>query len=124
MKLSVLAVSSALAIASQDWAVLGACLALAVAIAIFIFFIQPDASDLAPHRSRLDQLLERRDSIYENLRDLRFEYRAGKYSSEDYEAMKSALETEAAVVLGEIDQTTDSQTKRPRTPKAAERGAR
>ena len=67
-------------IASGDWAVLGACLALAVAIMLFIFYIQPDASDLAPHRTKLDQLLERRDTIYDNLRDLRFEYRSGKYS--------------------------------------------
>ena len=40
---------------SGDWAVLGACLMLAVAIALFIFYIQPDASDLAPHRTKLDQ---------------------------------------------------------------------
>lgn len=109
---------------SGDWAVLGACLALAVAIVLFIFYIQPDASDLAPHRSKLDQLMERRDTIYENLRDLRFEYRAGKYSEADYEAMKTALEMEAAGVLVEIDQVTDVQVRRPRGPKPAERGAR
>src|SRR5437870_11482133 len=81
-------------IASADWAVLGACLALAVATLLFIFYIQPDASDLAPHRTKLDQLLERRDAIYDNLRDLRFEYRSGKYSDDDFEAMKAALENE------------------------------
>src|SRR5713226_4578490 len=101
-------------IASADWAVLGACLALAVATLLFIFYIQPDASDLAPHRSKLDQLLERRDTIYDNLRDLRFEYRSGKYSEADYETMKSAIETEAALVLAEIDQVTESQVRRPR----------
>jgi hypothetical protein len=104
---------------SADWTVLGACLALAVATGLFIFYIQPDASDLAPHRSKLDQLLERRDAIYENLRDLRFEYRAGKYSDSDYEAMKESMETEAAVLLAEIDQVTDSVTKRPRGTKSA-----
>ncbi|HUI73726.1 MAG TPA: hypothetical protein VLX32_02215 [Candidatus Acidoferrum sp.] len=112
-----------MALGTGDWAVLGACLALGVAILLFIFYIQPDASDLAPHRSRLDQLLERRDTIYDNLRDLRFEYRAGKYSEGDFEAMKNALETEAAVVLGEIDQATEAQTRRPRVPKPAQRGA-
>src|SRR5579859_6381998 len=106
-------------IASADWAVLGACLALAFATGLFIFYIQPDASDLAPHRSKLDQLLERRDTIYDNLRDLRFEYRAGKYSEGDYEEMKNSLELEAAQVLVEIDQVTEAQTKRPRGPKAA-----
>jgi hypothetical protein len=106
-------------VASSDWAVLGACFALAVATLLFIFYIQPDASDLAPHRSKLDQLLERRDTIYDNLRDLRFEYRAGKYSEGDYEAMKSSIETEAAMILAEIDQVTDAQTRRPRGPRPA-----
>jgi len=64
---------AALAVVTGDWAMLGACFALAVATLVFIFFIQPDASDLAPRRSKLDQLMERRDKIYDNLRDLRFE---------------------------------------------------
>ena len=105
---------------SGDGAVLGACLALAIATILFIFYIQPDASDLAPHRSKLDQLLERRDTIYDNLRDLRFEFRSGKYSEGDYEAMKSSLETEAAVVLAEIDRVTESQMRRPRGTRSAE----
>lgn len=124
MKALLIVAQATTGVPSGDWAVLGACLALAVAIVLFIFYIQPDASDLAPHRSRLDQLMERRDTIYENLRDLRFEYRAGKYSETDYEVMKAALEMEAAGVLVEIDQVTDAQVRRPRGPKAAERGAR
>ena len=118
---------SLLLISSTDWAMLGACVGLAVAVMLFIFYIQPDASDLAPHRTQLDQLLERRDSIYENLRDLKFEYRAGKYSEGDYEGMKTSLENEAAVLLTEIEQVTESQIRRPRPgirPANAERGAR
>ena len=110
-------------IASGDWAVLGACLALAIATVLFIFYIQPDASDLAPHRTRLDQLLERRDTIYDNLRDLRFEYRSGKYSEGDFEAMKTGLENEAALVLVEIDQVTDAQVRRPRGTRSADGSA-
>jgi hypothetical protein len=106
--------------ASADWAVLGACLALAVATLLFIFYIQPDASDLAPHRTKLDQLMERRDTIYDNLRDLRFEYRSGKYSEGDFEAMKTALENEAALVLAEIDQVTDAQVRRSRGTRAGD----
>jgi hypothetical protein len=115
-----------LVISSADGAVLGACLALAIATILFIFYIQPDASDLAPHRSKLDQLLERRDTIYDNLRDLRFEFRSGKYSEGDYEAMKTAIESEAAMILAEIDQVTESQVRRPRGARSAEaeRGAR
>ena len=111
---------AAVVISSTDGAVLGACLALAVATLLFIFYIQPDASDLAPHRSKLDQLLERRDTIYDNLRDLRFEFRSGKYSEADFEAMKASLENEAALVLAEIDQVTESHVRRPRGPRSAE----
>ena len=115
-----------LLIAPMDWAVLGACFGLAAVVMLFILYIQPDASDLAPHRTKLDQLLERRDSIYENLRDLKFEYRAGKYSEGDYEGMKTSLENEAAVLLTEIEQVTESQVRRPRPtrPAGAEKGAR
>jgi hypothetical protein len=107
-------------ISSGDGAVLGACLALAIATLLFIFYIQPDASDLAPHRSRLDQLMERRDTIYDNLRDLRFEFRSGKYSEGDYQAMKTALENEAAMLLAEIDRVTESQVRRPRGQRLSE----
>ena len=118
-------ITVALVVASSDWAMLGACLALALATTLFIFYIQPDASDLAPHRSKLDQLLERRDTIYDNLRDLRFEFRSGKYAEHDYEAMKATLENEAAVVIAEVEQITESQVRRPRGAKQAvpERGA-
>src|ERR1700722_17315599 len=110
---------------SSDGAVLGACLALAMATVLFIFYIQPDASDLAPHRTKLDQLMEQRDTIYVNLRDLRFEFRSGKYSEGDYEAMKIGLENDAAMVLAQIDQVTEAQVRRPRATRAAdaERGA-
>jgi hypothetical protein len=110
---------------SSDGAVLGACLALAMATVLFIFYIQPDASDLAPHRTKLDQLMEQRDTIYDNLRDLRFEFRSGKYSEGDYEAMKTGLENEAALVLAEIDRVTEAQVRRPRGGRTAdaERGA-
>src|SRR5271166_6818942 len=116
-----------LLISSTDYAMLGACVGLAVAVMLFIFYIQPDASDLAPHRTQLDQLLERRDLIYENIRDLKFEYSAGKYSEGDYEGMKNSLENEAAVLLTEIEEATESQIRRPRPsvrPASAERGAR
>jgi hypothetical protein len=121
MVVSFLHLAAALVISSADGAVLGACLALAIATLLFIFYIQPDVSDLAPHRSKLDQLMERRDTIYDNLRDLRFEFRSGKYSEGDYDAMKSSLENEAALVLAQIEQVTESQVRRPRAAQAVDR---
>jgi len=95
-----------------------ACVLLAIAALLFIFNVQVDSSDYAPHRTKLDQLLERRDAIYDNLRDLRFEYRAGKYSEKDYEEIKQSLEIEAARVLAEMDTLTGG-TPTPATRQAA-----
>jgi len=105
-------------ISSSDGAVLLACLTLAAATMLFIFYIEPDPADSAPHRTRLDQLLERRDAIYENLRDLKFEHRAGKFSERDYEQTRQALETEAATVLAEIEKVTGGPA-RPARPAPA-----
>jgi hypothetical protein len=83
-----------------------ACALLLIATMIFVFGVRREPSDSAPHRTTLDQLLDRRDAIYENLRDLRFEYRAGKFSEADYEDIKQSLEIEAARVLADMDTLT------------------
>jgi hypothetical protein len=54
-------------------------------------------------KTRLDYLLERKDQLYENLRDLSFEYRAGKYPEEDFQVQRAQLENETAVLLAEIE---------------------
>ena len=77
-------------------------LALALACVVFIFwpernpFVQAD-------KTRVDSLRERKESIYENLRDLNFEYLAGKYPEQDYAEQRRTLEDEAAGVIAEID---------------------
>jgi hypothetical protein len=106
----------------SDSMMLLACALLAASTLTFIFWIDPDPADSAPHRSHLDQLLERRDAVYENLRDLKFEHRAGKFAESDFEQMKDALETEAALVLREIDETTGNPVRaaRPARPNPQE----
>ena len=101
-----------------------ACALLLIATLLFIFGVRREPSDFAPHRTKLDQLLDRRDAIYENLRDLRFEHRAGKFSEADYDEIQHSLEIEAARVLGEMDTLTGG-TPTPATRQAAsEKGRR
>jgi hypothetical protein len=95
--------------ASSDTLAMVACFALTAAVLIYVFLIEPNAADSAPHRSRLDGLLERRDTIYDNLRDLKFEYRTGKFAEQDFLEMQQALETEAAMVLAEIEAATGNR---------------
>jgi hypothetical protein len=54
-------------------------------------------------KTRLDYLLERKEQLYENLRDLNFEYKAGKYPEEDFQSQRGILENETAQLLAEID---------------------
>jgi len=75
---------------------------LLIACFAYVFWPQPRLA-AEVEKTRLDYLRERKDVIYDNLRDLNFEYRAGKYPEEDYAAQRSSLEAEAATVLAEID---------------------
>ena len=54
-------------------------------------------------KTRLDYLLERKEQLYENLRDLNFEYRAGKYPEEDFLTQRAQLENETALLMAEIE---------------------
>jgi cbb3-type cytochrome oxidase subunit 3 len=73
-------------------------------IAIFAYVFWPERHvEAQTEKTRLDFLEERREVVYENLKDLNFEYRAGKYPEEDYAAQRATLENEAAEVLAEID---------------------
>jgi hypothetical protein len=54
-------------------------------------------------KTRLDFLLERKEQLYENLRDLNFEFRAGKYPEEDFMVQRRQLEDEAELLLAEIE---------------------
>ena len=68
----------------------------------YIFWPQPQLA--APiEKTRLDYLRERKDVIYDNLRDLNFEFRAGKYPEDDYARQRDSLETEAATVVSEME---------------------
>ena len=81
--------------------ILAACLIFAAGLLAYIFapgVIFEQSAD----KSRLAYLEERRQVVYENLRDLNFDYKAGKYPAEDYESMRNSLETEAAEILAEI----------------------
>jgi hypothetical protein len=76
--------------------------ALVTASVLFYVFYLPEKLQLGPEKTRLGYLRERREAVYENLRDLNFEYKAGKFPDIDYQSMKSSLEEEAAGILAEI----------------------
>src|SRR6202795_5165029 len=78
---------------------------LLAATLFYTLFIR--AKDIPPPDpvSPTQHLDERKAAIYENLRDLQFEYRVGKLSDADYQQTKLNLQKELAAVIGEIEQT-------------------
>jgi hypothetical protein len=73
-------------------------------IALFAYVFYPDRNVAVQRvKTRLDFLEEQKVVLYDNLRDLNFEYRAGKYPEEDYTAQRATLEAEAAQVLAEME---------------------
>jgi hypothetical protein len=73
-------------------------------IALFSYVFYPDRNVAAQRvKTRLDFLEEQKAVLYENLRDLNFEFRAGKYPEEDYNAQRATLEAEAALVMAEME---------------------
>ncbi|MGO9324704.1 MAG: hypothetical protein ACLP07_09095 [Terracidiphilus sp.] len=72
--------------------------------ALFLYTFWPENGFASQkEKTRLDFLLERKEQLYENLRDLNFEFRAGKYPEEDFERQRAQLEHETAQLLAEID---------------------
>ena len=69
---------------------------------LFYIFYMPGEVYSGGEKTRLSYLQERKDAVYENLRDLNFEYKAGKVPDVDYQTMKASLEDEAAALLAEM----------------------
>src|SRR5262249_47862375 len=79
-----------------------ACL-IAIVIVAFVLGVRPKDLPAPEPESPFKHLDDRKAAIYENLRDLQFEYRLGKLSDEDYQTTKKDLQKELAAVLAEVD---------------------
>jgi len=95
-----------------------------VTIGVIVFILGVRAKDLpAPEAvSPFQHLDERKAAIYENLRDLQFEFRVGKLSDSDYQQTKLDLQRDLAGVMAEIDriktELSGSNVKPPKPPSA------
>ena len=90
--------------------IIAACAILTAGVFLYVFFTK-DEMESTPEMTRLLYLRERKEVVYENLRDLNFEYKAGKVPDADYSSLKSSLEEEAAAVLAEISHLEQAATK-------------
>jgi len=87
----------------------------------YVFYMEQEVW-VGEEKTRLGYLYERKEVIYDNLRDLNFEFKAGKFPDTDFQAMRSTLEAEAAQVLAEIEQLENVASAA--TPAPSRKGAR
>jgi hypothetical protein len=78
------------------------CALLFIGIAAYVFWFSDDAQP-GEQKTRLAFLKERKEVVYENLRDLNFEHKAGKLPEKDYESLRASMEEEAIAILSEIE---------------------
>ena len=85
------------------------CALLTAATLFFIFRplmvgSTPFFGDLEGSQTSLKRLLRKKETVYENIKDLDFEYKMGKLSDEDYQGLRKDYEQEAYAVMREIEQ--------------------
>ena len=76
---------------------------IAIVVIVFVLGVRPKDLPEPEPVSPFAHLDERKAAIYENLRDLQFEYRVGKLSDDDYQQTKKDLQKELAGVMAEVD---------------------
>ncbi len=85
--------------------ILAAAIVLTLGALSFTLFVRtkdvPEPLPISP----IQHLEDRKQAIYDNLRDLQFEYRLGKLSDDDYRQTKQSLQRELAGVLADMEDT-------------------
>jgi hypothetical protein len=89
------------------------CALITIAVLFYIFYM-PGKVYVGKKKTRAGYLRERKDAVYENLRDLNFEFKAGKIPDVDYQSMKASLQDEAATLLAEIARLEAKAAQAPR----------
>ncbi len=97
--------------------ILYVCAAMTVVALYYVFFF-PGEVYAGPEKTRLMYLRERKEAVYDNLRDLNFDYKAGKVPDADYQSMRASLEEEAAAILAEIGRLEQAVAAAPTTSRS------
>jgi hypothetical protein len=91
---------------------------VAIVVIVFVLGVRPKDLPEPEPVSPFAHLDERKAAIYDNLRDLQFEFRVGKLSEADYQQTKQDLQKELAGVMAEIDRLREELKIGPAVPAA------
>ena len=89
--------------------IIAASIVLIAGVLALVIFVRPGDVPQEPPPSPVRHLDERKAAIYENLRDLNFEFRLGKLSDADYQKTKAGLQAELAKVMAETDRILNTE---------------
>lgn len=64
----------------------------------------PFFGDLEGSQTPLKRFLRKKETVYENIKDLDFEYKMGKLADEDYQGLRRDYEQQAFALMREIEQ--------------------
>ena len=98
------------------------CVALTSAVLIYVFYplvLQTSRGlDLEAGNgvTSLKRLLRKKETIYENIKDLEFEYKMGKLSDEDFQRLRNDLSREAYDLITQIDAIQPEPLQKPGQP--------
>jgi NhaP-type Na+/H+ or K+/H+ antiporter len=77
---------------------------LAVVVAVVSAPLRAERRPRQPRSSERDELEVAREAKYREIRDAELDYRTGKLSREDFEAVDRALRAEAVEILDRLEQ--------------------
>ncbi len=77
---------------------------IVVGVILYTFLIREEDLPKPEPINPFQHLDDSKKRVYDNLRDLQFEFRLGKLSDEDYARTKKDLQGELAKVLSDMDQ--------------------
>ena len=99
------------------------CALLAVGTIGFTLFVRERDIPAAPvENPELKHLERRRQVLYDNLKDLQFEYHQGKLSDEDYQSLKAGFLGDLAGVMDAVERLEQAGGVPPKEDMAAGRG--
>lgn len=97
---------------------------IGLAVAGFIIYPLIRGKNSTPGKNRANDKLQdfalEKESVYASLKELEFDYRTGKLSREDYEGLRSELESTAVSLIKKADRAKEEKDRQKTTEEEIE----
>jgi hypothetical protein len=93
-----------------------ACILMSLVAMAFVLFVEDVPVETSPVDEQIAPLIRKKETLYENLRDLLFEFRMGKLSEADYLESKRTAQAELVPVLSALEELSAKKLRQEVTP--------